>query len=66
MEELILLIKPVLVPIIVDVITTLMRRRNSDAKFAMESDQVFAKVAAAQTEDERLDAAKALQDLLSH
>lgn len=65
MGELISLLKPILVPLIAETIAYFFHRRTIDPQFLSKSDEVFAAVASAQTEEEKLNASQALQDLMS-
>ena len=65
MEQLILLLKPLLVPLIGEVLARVLHKRGEDKEYLKRSDEVFSLVVSAKTEKEKLDASKELQNLLS-
>jgi hypothetical protein len=64
-EELLVLLKPVLIPLIAEVIAYFFHRRNTDPTFLAKSDEVFASVATAKTQEEKLNASTELQKLMA-
>jgi hypothetical protein len=60
------LIKKILIPIIVDVLVEFIKRRADDPDFRKKSDETFTQIAKAETDAERQDAAKQLQDLIGN
>lgn len=65
MEALAVLLKPFIISIVGEVLAYFFHRRNTDPDFLAKSDEIFSRLVAAQSSQEKQDASKAIQDLIN-